>query len=141
MSEVQVLIDQKGDYNISINNQVWLRSSYTGIYIDDRWYQSNSSSLLLKDISYAEGIDPNLGSWNETQLNYNLHHNGTERKIVGGIRQWNSFSAITFHLHTDNETITTTVPLDKDNIRTIFPGFKIEQMNVNDQRGFFRYEG
>ncbi len=76
-SDVQVSVDEKDGYNISINDQVWLRSSHTAIYIDDKWYSSDVNTLSLKEITY---------SWNETQLNYDLVHNGTHRKIVGSIR-------------------------------------------------------
>jgi hypothetical protein len=138
---VRVSVDEKGGYNISINNQVWLRSSHTAIYVDDRWYSSDVNTLPLKDISYAEGNDPNLGSWNETQLNYDLVHSGIHRKIVGSIRQWKSISAITFHLNTGDQIMSSTVPLNANSVRTAFPGFHIEKINMDDQRGFFRFEG
>ena len=141
-SDVRVSVDEKGAYNISINGQVWLRSSHTAIYIDDRWYSSDVSSLPLKNISFAEGNDPYLGDWNETQLNYDLVHNGSHTKIVGSIRQWKSVSAaITFHLNTGDQSMTSTVPLDSSRVRTVFPGFNVEQINENDQRGYFAFEG
>lgn len=140
-SDVRVSVDEKGAYNISINDHVWLRSSHTAIYIDDRWYSSDVASLPLVNVSFAEGNDPQLGDWNETQLNYDLVHNGIHTKIVGSIRQWKSISALTFHLNTGNQSMTSTVPLDSTRIRTVFPGFNIEQINANDHRGYFTFEG
>jgi hypothetical protein len=61
-------------------------------------------------------------------------------KIVGHIRQW-SFSAITFHLDTGDQTMTNTIPLDMDHVRTVFPSFNIEQIDNNDQRGYFEFSG
>lgn len=139
--QVQVSVDEKGGYNITINGQVWLRSSHTSIYVDDRWYSSDTTSLPLKNITYAEGYDPNLGNWNETQLNYDLVRSGIHTKVVGSIRQWNSISAITFHLNTGDQILTNTAALDTNRVRTVFPGFNVEQMNVNDQRGFFEFSG
>ena len=66
--DIQVLIDQNGNYNVTINNQIWLRSSRTAIYADDRWYSTEDKSLSLTGISTARGTDPNLGNWNETKL-------------------------------------------------------------------------
>ena len=37
--------------------------------------------------------------------------------------------------------MTNTVPLDMDHVRTVFPSFYIEQMDENDQRGYFTFEG
>ncbi len=139
--DVRVSVDEKGGYNISINGQVWLRSSHTAIYVDDRWYSSDVNTLPLKEITYAEGNDPNLGSWNETQLNYDLVHSGTHRKIVGSIRQWKSIPAITFHLNTGDQIMSSTVPLVTNRVRTVFPGFNIEQIDMNDQRGYFAFSG
>ena len=119
--DIKVSVDQKGDYNISINNNLWLRSSHTALYVDNKWYSSDDNSLPLLNISSDQGDDPNLGSWNETQLNFDLLRNGTHTKIVATIRQWNDISAITFHLNTGNEILTNTKPLDADAVRTVFP--------------------
>ncbi len=140
-SDIKVSVDQKGGYNISVNDQLWLRSSYTAIYVDNKWHSSNNDSLPLTDVAYAEGNDPNLGSWNETQLIYDLVHSGIHTKVVGHIRQWNSVSAITFHLDTGDQTLINTVPLDMDDVRTVFPSFHIENMHESDQRGYFTYAG
>jgi hypothetical protein len=67
-SDVRVSIDNTGGYNISIGDRIWLRSSRTAIYVDNKWYSSNNNSLPLVNISYDLGNDPNLGAWNETQL-------------------------------------------------------------------------
>jgi hypothetical protein len=139
--DIKVSINEKGAYNISINDYVWLRSANTAIYADDRWYSTMDNSLPLTDVSFAEGNDPNLGSWNETQLNYDLVRSGIHTKIVGRIRQWGDISAITFHLDTGDQIITSTVPLNREQVRTIFPSLHIEQIDMNDDRGYFTFSG
>jgi hypothetical protein len=139
--DIEVLIDEKGGYNISINGHVWLRSAHTAIYADNIWYSSDDSSLPLTNISSAQGIDPNLGSWNETQLIYDLVRTGKHTKIVGHIRQWNSFTAVAFHLDTGDEVLTNTIPLDMEHVRTVFPSFRIEQMDTNNQHEYFTFSG
>jgi hypothetical protein len=62
-------------------------------------------------------------------------------KVVGRIRQWSEVSAITFHLDTGDQVLTNTVPLDAKTVRTVFPSFKIEQIQKRDERGFFTFEG
>ena len=57
------------------------------------------------------------------------------------IRQWSLISAITFHLDTGNQNLTNTVPLSMDDVCTVFPSFRIEQMGTDDQRGYFTFEG
>jgi hypothetical protein len=141
LGDIKVSVDQEGGYNISVNDHIWLRSSHTAIYVDNKWYSSNDNSLPLINVDYAEGNDPNLGSWNETQLIYDLVRSGIHTKIVSHIRQWNSVSAITFHLDTGNQTLINTVPLSMEDVRTVFPSFHIEQMTTNDQRGYFTFEG
>jgi hypothetical protein len=139
--DIKVSVDQQGKYNISIDSNIWLRSSHTAIYVDNKWYSSDNNSLPLISISSAQGNDPNLGSWNETQLNYDLVQSGTHTKIVGHIRQWNSVSAITFHLDTGDQVMTNTFPLNATQVRTVFPSFNIEQIDGKDQRGYFTFEG
>ncbi len=139
--DLRVLVDENGGYNIAVNNQIWLRSSRTAIYVDDQWYSTENNSLSLISITDEQGTDPNLGSWNETQLNFDLVRSGTHTKIVGHIRQWSLVSAITFHLDTGDQMITSTVSLDTNQVRTVFPSFNIEQMDRNDQRGYFTFEG
>jgi hypothetical protein len=140
--DVRVSVDQKGGYNISVNDHIWLRSSRTAIYVDNIWYSSDNNSLPLTNIAYVQGNDPNLGAWNETQLIYDLVRNGTTHtKIVGHIRQWNLVSAFTFHLDTGDQTMINTIPLDMEHVRTVFPSFNIEQMDMNDQRGYFTFSG
>jgi hypothetical protein len=56
--DIQVSIDHRGGYNISVNNYVWLRSSHTALYVDNKWYSSNDSTLPLTSIAYAGGNDP-----------------------------------------------------------------------------------
>jgi len=139
--DIKVSVDEKGGYDISINGDIWLRSSRTALYVDNKWYSSDDNSLPLTKISSAQGDDPLLGSWSETQLNYDLVRSGTHTKIVGHIREWRVFSAITFHLDTGDQVLTNTVPLDMDHVRTVFPSFNIEQIGSNDHRGYFTFEG
>jgi hypothetical protein len=139
--DLRVVIDQNGEYNITVNNQLWLRSSRIAIYVDDQWYSSENNSLLLVSVTVAQGIDPNLGSWNETKLNYNLIRNQTSTSIVAHIRQWNLISAFTFHLETGNNALTNKISLDMAQVRTVFPSFHIEKIDTNDQRGYFTFAG
>ena len=53
--DIQVSVDRlKGEYGITIGKKVWLQSSRVAIYVDDRWYSSNDSSLPLIDIRDAQ---------------------------------------------------------------------------------------
>lgn len=141
--DINVSIDRiKGDYNVTINNHVWLRSSRTALYVNDRWYSSNDSSLPLIDSRLIQGFDQRLGSWNETQLIYRLSYNGFISNITGRIRQWNSQPAITFHLDIGDKALNNNNnTLDKNQIRTIFPSFKIEEIDSMDNRGYFTFQG
>ncbi len=139
--DVRVLVDESGSYTITINNQLWLRSSRTAIYVDDRWYSTENKSLPLVNITFAEGIDPNLGNWNETKLTYNLVRHETSTLIIAHIRQWSIVSAITFHLETGDKALTNKISLDMNQVRTVFPSFNIEQLDMNDQRGYFSFGG
>jgi hypothetical protein len=140
-ADIQVSVDQKGGYSLFVGNRLWLRSSRTALYVDNTWYSSDNNSLPLTDIAYEQGFDPNLGSWNETQLIYDLVRSEIHTKIVGHIRQWNLVSAITFHLDTGDQIMTNTIPFNIDHVRTVFPSFHIEQIDMNDQRGYFTFEG
>mgnify|MGYP006996223457 FL=1 len=140
--KIDVLINKNGDFNITINNQIWLRSSRTAIYADDRWYSTEDQSLCLIDRTTSQGIDPNLGSWNETNFIYNLTRNEKTTLIIAHIRQWNSVSALTFHLENGDSALTTnTTTLSLETVRTVFPSFLIEKMNVNDDRGYITIGG
>jgi hypothetical protein len=139
--DLQVSVDKKGGYQISIDNLPWLRSSRTALYVDNTWYSSQDNSLPLTNITSTQGDDPILGGWSETQLNYDLVRSETHTRIVSRIRQWRSFSAVTFHLETGDQELTNTVPLDINHVRTVFPSFDIEQIDNHDQRGFFTYAG
>ena len=139
--DIQVTIDNKGGYNISIDGNLWLRSSRTALYADDKWYSSNDNSLPLTSMAMDQGTDPNLGAWNETQLNYDLVRGGTHSKVVGRIRQWKDVSAITFHLDTGDQVLTSSKSLDAKTVRTIFPSFVIEQTSKANQQGYFTFEG
>jgi hypothetical protein len=138
---VQVLIDDKGGFNVTVGNQLWLRSARTAVYADDRWYSSDDKTLALVKISDANGVDPLLGSWNETQLIYSLVRNQSTSTVVARIRQWSIVFAFTFHLDMGENALTNTISLDMEEVRTVFPSFTIEQFNANDQRGYFTYGG
>ena len=137
----KVSVNDKGEYIISINGQKWLRSAHTAIYVDNKWYSSDDDSLPLRSIDYAQGTDPTLGNWNETQLIYDLVRNGIHTTIVGHIRQWELISAFTFHLDTGDQMMINTKPLDIEHVRTVFPSFHIEKIDMNDQRGYFTFAG
>ena len=139
--DMRVLIDDHGNYNITVNNQVWLRSSRTAIYTDDRWYSTENNSLSLIDITTTHGLDPALGAWNETVFTYHLIRNQQMIPIVTSIRQWSMVSAITFYLDTGNAVLPIHEPLSVDDTRTVFPSFLIERMNKDDERGYFTYAG
>ena len=141
LGSIKVSIDTKGDYKISIHGKEWLRSSYTALYTDNRWFSSNDESLALINITMNKGNDINLGIWNETQLNYDLVRNGSHTKIVASIRQWDNISAITFHLDTGDQMLTNTIPLHMDQVRTVFPSFHIEETDENDTRSYFTFAG
>ncbi|CAF3718368.1 unnamed protein product [Rotaria sp. Silwood1] len=138
---INVIIDDKGGYNITIGRRVWLRSSRTAIYVDNKWYSSDDNTLPLTGISYTSGFDPNLGDYRDFQLSYDLVRDGIHTKIVGHIRDWYRAFGISFHLDTGDRPLTNTVPLDMDHVRTVFPSFHIEQIDQNDQRGYFTFEG
>jgi len=139
--DVRVLVDQNGGYNITINNQLWLRSSRTAIYADDRWYSTENQSLSLVNITFGQGTDPNLGNWNETKLTFNIVRNQTSTSIIGHIREWSIVSAITFHLEIGDQALTNKISLDVEQIRSVFPSFHIEKTDMNDQRGYFSFGG
>lgn len=139
--EIQVTVDSKGGFNVSVDGNLWLRSARTALYADDKWYSSDENSLPLTGISTDQGSDPNLGAWNETQLNYDLVRSGQHTKVIGRIRQWREVSAITFHLDTGDQVLTSTNALDAKTVRTIFPSFHIEATSKRDQRGYFTFEG
>ena len=84
--DIQVLTDHNGGCNITINNQLWFRSSRTGIYTDDRWYSTEDKSLSLINIITAHGTDPNLGRWNKTKLNHQLVRSQKTASVVTHIR-------------------------------------------------------
>ena len=140
-ADIKVSVDEKGGYNISVNGAIWLRSSRTALYVNNKWYSSDDNSLPLTSITYGQGTDPNLGSWNETQLNFDLNASGTRTKVVGRIRQWSQVSAITFQLDTGDQLLTNTQPLDTRQVRTAFPSFHVEQIAAREQRGYFTFEG
>ena len=140
-ADLTVVVDDKGGFTLNVDDKVWLRSSHTALYADNRWYSSNNGTLPLTSISRAQGNDPRLGNWNETQLNYDLVRSGTHTKVIGRIRQWSSIPAITFHLDTGDQVLTNTVPLDTKQVRTVFPSFQIEKIDADDNRGYFTFSG
>ncbi|CAF1382632.1 unnamed protein product, partial [Adineta ricciae] len=138
---INVSVDQKGGYQISIGDRVWLRSARTAIHVDNKWYSSDDDSLPLINITSGSGFDPQLGDYRDFQLNYDLARGGIHTIIVGHIRDWYSISGISFHLDTGDQILTNTVPLGMNDIRTVFPSFHIEQIDDGDQRGYFTFEG
>ena len=139
--DVKVSVDEKGGYNITINNKVWLRSGRTAIYADDRWYSTEDNTLPLVNITTAQGIDPILDAWNETQLTFNLVRRQSSTSVVARIRQWTIASAFTFHLDVGNQDLTNQISLDYNEVRTVFPSFYIEQIDSSDTRGYFTVGG
>ncbi|UJR16105.1 hypothetical protein I4U23_003017 [Adineta vaga] len=89
----------------------------------------------------VQGNDPILGAWNETQLIFNLTLDSTSVNVTGQIRQWDTIPALTFHLNTGGQVLTNDIVLNMTNVRTVFPSFKIEQIDTNDHRGYFTFEG
>jgi len=138
--DIRVQTDQNGNYNITVSNKIWLRSSRTAIYVDDKWYATENSSLPLVSITTAQGTDPYLGNWNETKITYNLVRAQTTQ-VVAHIRQWSIVPAITFHLETGDAALTNRLPLDMEQIRTVFPSFLIEKVDADDNRGYFTFAG
>ncbi|CAF4778181.1 unnamed protein product [Rotaria socialis] len=139
---IRVSVDRsQGKYNVSIADRVWLRSSRTALYADERWYSSDDDSLPLIDTRLDQGNDEHLGKWNETQLIYSLVRSGIQVNVTGRVRQWSSISAVTFHLDIGNEPLTSSNSLSVDEVRTVFPSFNIEQMHPDDHRGYFTYAG
>ncbi|CAF3624881.1 unnamed protein product [Rotaria sp. Silwood1] len=138
--DIRVSVDRvKGGYNVSVTDRVWLRSSHTSLYADERWYSSDDGSLPLIDTRLDQGNDENLGEWNETQLIYSLIRSGIQTNVTGRVRQWRSISAITLHLDIGNEPLTSSDSLSMDEVRTVFPSFNIERIDMNDQQGYFTY--
>jgi len=138
--DLRVLVDENGGYNIAVNNQIWLRSSRTAIYVDDQLYSTENNTLSLLGVTTAEGNDPYLGSWNETNFTYNIIRNQTFSSVVAHIRQWSIVPAITFHLETGGTALPSIIPLDMEQIRTVFPSFHIEKIDTNEL-GYFTFEG
>ena len=139
--DIQVRIDSTGGYNVTVGNQVWLRSSRTAVYADDRWYSTENNTLSLISINTTQGTDSNLGDWNETQLIYSLVRRQASTTVVARIRQWSLVSAFTFHLDTGDKDLTNRISLDMEEVRTVFPSFKIEEIDENDDRGYFTLGG
>lgn len=140
-ADTSISIDSTGAFNITVNNKVWLRSSRTAIYVDDRWYSTENNTLPLVSIAQAQGTDPYLGLWNETVITYNLVRNQSTTPIITHIREWDVGSFITFHMETGDQELTNKLLLDVDQIRTVFPSFYIEKTDADDQRGYFTFEG
>lgn len=140
-AELKVSIDSTGAYNITVNDKVWLRSSRVAIYVDNRWYSTEDNSLPLAGIAEAQGTDPYLGTWNETTITYNLVRNQSTTPITAHIRDFTIGSFLNFYLDTGNLSLTNSLLLDIDQIRTAFPSFLIEKIDDNDQRGYFTFEG
>jgi len=88
----------------------------------------------------GSGFDPKLGDYIAIQLSYDLVRSGLHTEIVGHyvtgipVQQFISFG----NWQSNHDEYR---PLDMDHVRTIFPSFHIEQIDTNDQRGYFTFEG
>lgn len=141
-NDLHVSIDpMHGNYNVTVNERVWFRSSYTAIYADHRWYRSDEDSLSLISTNIAQGNDPYLGRWNETQLVYRLTRDTSVTNVTSSIRQWESISAISFHLNTGDQSLPGGMSADTDQVRTVFPSFLFEQVSTDDHRGILSFAG
>ncbi|CAF3313270.1 unnamed protein product [Rotaria socialis] len=67
-----VLISLGGEYNLTVNNRLWLRSSYTSLYTNNQWFTSKSQSLHLIDSIFKQGYDVLLEDWNEAIFIYKV---------------------------------------------------------------------
>ncbi|CAF1064276.1 unnamed protein product [Adineta steineri] len=141
--DIKIVIDDlKDDYNISINNRIWLRSSYTSLYNSNQWFTTkNNESLHLIGKNFNEGDDLILGQWNETEFIYNFNSDEKSINVTGRIRQWKLFSAITFYFDNDLFDLNNDILLDMDRVRTVFPSFYIEKFKEDDQRAYFTFAG
>ncbi|CAF0787041.1 unnamed protein product [Rotaria sordida] len=140
--DINVSIDnKKGEYNIIINNRIWLRSSYTRLYNNNKWFTSEDGSLCLIDSYLKQGYDSILGEFNETQFIYNFNLNNKSLNVTERIRQWKSFPAITFHFDNHLTFLNNDIQLNMDQIQTVFPSFYIEKIDHNDHRAYFTFGG
>ncbi|CAF3069093.1 unnamed protein product [Rotaria sp. Silwood2] len=142
LSDINVSIDnKKAEYNIIINNQIWLRSSYTRIYNNNQWLTSKDGSLLLIDSYLKQGYDFILGEFNETFFIYNFNLNNKSSNVTGRIRQWKSIPAITFHFDNNLIYLNNDIRLNIDQVQTVFPSFYIEKIDKDDHRAYFTFGG
>ncbi|CAF0870990.1 unnamed protein product [Rotaria sp. Silwood1] len=140
--DINVSIDnKKGEYNIIINNRVWLRSSYTCLYNNNKWLTSKDESLYLIDSYVKQGYDLILGEFNETNFIYNFNLNNKSLNVTGRIRQWKSIPAITFHFDNNLSILNNDILLNMDQVQTVFPSFYIEKIDKNDHRAYFTFGG
>jgi hypothetical protein len=141
-SHIKVLIDhQNGNYNITIKDKLWLRSSYTGLYLNNQWFKSNNNSLDLIHIDLNQGNHSILGEWNQTQFIYQFYYKNQFENLSTIIREWKSLSIITFYFNNLDFEIENDFLLDMDRVSTVFPSFFMEKFDENDQRGYFTYGG
>ncbi|CAF3545783.1 unnamed protein product [Rotaria sp. Silwood1] len=140
--DINVSIDnKKGEYNIIINNRVWLRSSYTCLYNNNKWLTSKDESLYLIDSYVKQGYDLILGEFNETNFIYNFNLNNKSLNVTGRIRQWKSIPAITFHFDNNLSILNNDILLNMDQVQTVFPSFYIEKIDKDDHRAYFTFGG
>ncbi|CAF2054431.1 unnamed protein product [Rotaria magnacalcarata] len=141
-SNINISINNRtGEYNLTINNRIWLRSSYTSLYTNNQWFTSKNQSLHLIDSIFKQGYDVLLGEWNETILIYNFNLNRTSINITGAIRQWKLIPAINFYFHNDFIDLNNDILLNCDQVRTVFPSFYIEKIDQDDHRAYLTFGG
>ncbi|CAF1333687.1 unnamed protein product [Rotaria magnacalcarata] len=141
-SNINISINNRtGEYNLTINNRIWLRSSYTSLYTNNQWFTSKNQSLHLIDSIFKQDYDVLLGDWNETILIYNFNLNRTSINITGTIRQWKLIPAIKFCFHNDFIDLNNDILLNCDQVRTVFPSFYIEKIDQDDHRAYLTFGG
>ena len=103
-------------------------------------YSSDDNSLPFIGVDFISECDSNLGDYRNFQLSFSRVRSGISPIIVGHMCDWYAIFGISFHLDTGNQTMTNIVPPDLDHVHTIFPSLHIEEVDQNDQRGYFRFD-
>jgi hypothetical protein len=142
LCDIDVLIDEdEGAYKILVSDVIWLRSSYTGLYTNNRWYKTSDGSLALIDLILKEGSDELLGEWNESELIYQFEMNEKFVNISTSILEWKSIPAIIFSFSNGLNELNNEISLDMDRVQTVFPSFYIENVDNNDDLGYLTFGG
>lgn len=140
--DLKVSIDsESGNYNLTVNQRLWLRSSYTGLYFNNRWFRSGDGSLSLVESIFRRGNDLLLGEWNETQLIFHFNNRNQSFNMTGAIRQWKTLPAVTFYWNNTSSDIRNEHLLDMDRVSTVFPSFYVEKFSEDDRRAYLTFGG